>query len=151
MSVINTIVLKISFNIYIEIILVIIIPFIYYFFEYITKYKKFNIVSIKANSMIIYMLIFFPIFEEIIFRFFVFKYCSILGFSGLQAIVFATMSFEFSHIYYLGFKAINKIFFSLIQSILFFSFQSLILVISIHIIFNFYVYLYRKDIHKIIF
>ncbi|WP_261976174.1 CPBP family glutamic-type intramembrane protease, partial [Lactobacillus crispatus] len=78
-----------------------------------------------------YVLVFFPIFEEVVYRFFIFKYCSVLGFSGIQAMIFATLCFEFSHIYYLGFKAINKLFFSFIQSMLFLVFQSLLLIIRV--------------------
>ena len=128
-AIVNTIILKINFNRYIEIILILIIPFTYYFFEYVIRYKRFNILSFKANKTIIYVLVFFPIFEEVVYRFFIFKYCSVLGFSGIQAMIFATLCFEFSHIYYLGFKAINKLFFSFIQSMLFLVFQSLLLII----------------------
>ncbi len=58
-AIVNTIILKINFNRYIEIILILIIPFTYYFFEYVIRYKRFNILSFKANKTIIYVLVFF--------------------------------------------------------------------------------------------
>ncbi|HHQ1285141.1 TPA: CPBP family glutamic-type intramembrane protease, partial [Listeria monocytogenes] len=66
---------------------------------------------IKKNKIIIQSIVWFPVLEEIIFRFFIYQYCELFDFSNIQYILLATFSFVIAHIFYQGVSSIVKILF----------------------------------------
>ncbi|EBF6126249.1 CPBP family intramembrane metalloprotease, partial [Listeria monocytogenes] len=99
----------------------------------------------KKNKIIIQSIVWFPVLEEIIFRFFIYQYCELFDFSNIQYILLATFSFVIAHIFYQGVSSIVKILFSFILSILFLLTLNIFLTIIIHCIFNFLVYIVRTS------
>ncbi|ENU4936234.1 CPBP family intramembrane glutamic endopeptidase [Listeria monocytogenes] len=121
------------------------LPFILFFVEYILVERQWKklLTIYKKNRIIIQSIVWFPVLEEIIFRFFIYQYCELFDFSNIQYILLATFSFVIAHIFYQGVSSIVKILFSVILSTLFLLTLNIFVTIIIHCIFNFLVYIVR--------
>ncbi|ECB9810891.1 CPBP family intramembrane metalloprotease [Listeria monocytogenes] len=130
-----------------SLICILFLPFILFFVEYIfveRQWKKLLTIY-KKNRIIIQSIVWFPVLEEIIFRFFIYQYCELFDFNNIQYVLLATFSFVIAHIFYQGVSSIVKILFSFILSILFLLTLNIFLTIIIHCIFNFLVYIVRTS------
>ncbi|MCB5953282.1 CPBP family intramembrane metalloprotease [Enterococcus sp. BWT-B8] len=134
-----------SLPILISIVLVLSTPFLLFALEYAILEKKINkIISIyKKNKIVVQSVVHFPILEETIFRYFIYQYCLLFGYNSLQYILLSTFAFVIAHIFYQGASSIIKSTFSLVLNLAFIFTLNLFVTISIHIIFNFFVYLIR--------
>jgi len=122
-----------------------VIPFILFSFEYLViekNYKKLNS-TYKKNRVIIQSIVQFPILEELIFRYFIYQYCILFGFNAIQYVILSTGSFVIAHVFYQGYSSIIKTVFSICLNIIFLMTMNVFITISIHIVFNFFVYLMK--------
>ncbi|WP_321221015.1 CPBP family intramembrane glutamic endopeptidase, partial [Listeria monocytogenes] len=142
-TIMNSLFFRQQFVVVLSLICILFLPFILFFVEYIfveRQWKKLLTIY-KKNKIIIQSIVWFPVLEEIIFRFFIYQYCELFDFSNIQYILLATFSFVIAHIFYQGVSSIVKILFSFILSILFLLTLNIFLTIIIHCIFNFLVYI----------
>ncbi|EAD3637955.1 TPA: CPBP family intramembrane metalloprotease, partial [Listeria monocytogenes] len=146
-TIMNSLFFRQQFVVVLSLICILFLPFILFFVEYIfveRQWKKLLTIY-KKNKIIIQSIVWFPVLEEIIFRFFIYQYCELFDFSNIQYILLATFSFVIAHIFYQGVSSIVKILFSFILSILFLLTLNIFLTIIIHCIFNFLVYIVRTS------
>ncbi len=146
-TIMNSLFFRQQFVVVLSLICILFLPFILFFVEYIfveRQWKKLLTIY-KKNKIIIQSIVWFPVLEEIIFRFFIYQYCELFDFSNIQYILLATFSFVIAHIFYQGVSSIVKILFSFILSILFLLTLNIFLTIIIHCIFNFFSYIVRTS------
>jgi len=113
--------------------------------EYILVEKKYNnlIAVYRKNRVVIQSVVQFPLLEELIFRYFIYQHCLYFGFNTIQYVLLSTLSFVIAHMFYQGAGSAVKIIFSFSLNCVFLLTKDIFVVIAIHIIFNFFVYLMR--------
>ncbi|MBC1540100.1 CPBP family intramembrane metalloprotease [Listeria seeligeri] len=136
-----------SIGMILSIISVLILPFVLFFIEYVLierQFKKLIYIS-KKNKIIIQSVIYFPILEEFIFRYFIFQYCILFGFNDIQFILLSTLAFVLAHVFYQGVTSVVKVIFSVVLGIIFLLTLNVFVTIIIHCIFNFLIYIVRNS------
>ncbi len=136
-----------SIGMILSIISVLILPFVLFFIEYVLIERQFKklIYIYKKNKIIIQSVIYFPILEEFIFRYFIFQYCILFGFNDIQFILLSTLAFVLAHVFYQGVTSVVKVIFSVVLGIIFLLTLNVFVTIIIHCIFNFLIYIVRNS------
>ncbi len=136
-----------SIGMILSMISVLILPFVLFFIEYVLIEKQFKklIYIYKKNKIIIQSVIYFPILEEFIFRYFIFQYCILFGFNDIQFILLSTLAFVLAHVFYQGVTSVVKLIFSVVLGIIFLLTLNVFVTIIIHCIFNFLIYIVRNS------
>ncbi|WP_367600674.1 CPBP family glutamic-type intramembrane protease [Limosilactobacillus fermentum] len=94
------------------------------------------------------LIVMFPLFEELNFRYFLYLETKMLSISVIAFIILSTLSFFLTHLLYQGISAYIKLLFSFGQAVLLVLSNSIILVILVHIIFNILVFLDRLSVKR---
>lgn len=145
-TIINILCLK-QWDLMIALIVVITIPIILYKIEKMVLNKKISLslskLEIDGGSVIFLI----PLFEELIFRYFIFYHVvsigSNLGNSNNLYLIISTMAFVVAHIKRLKLQALYKIPFSLLLSIIYIVTEEIWLCCMVHVIFNAIAYIAR--------
>lgn len=145
-TIINILCLK-QWDLMIALIVVITIPIILYKIEKMVLNKKISLslskLEIDGGSVIFLI----PLFEELIFRYFIFYHVvsigSNLGNSNNLYLIISTMAFVVAHIKRLQLQALYKIPFSLLLSIIYIVTEEIWLCCMVHVIFNAIAYIAR--------
>jgi len=133
---------------------VLVLPLVLFSIEYTIVSKGYNnlkeIYTIlnaiyKKNKVNIQSIIYFPILEELIFRYYIYQYWLFLEINIFYYIIISSVAFVLAHIFYQGFTSIVKLIFSFSLNLVFIVTQNVFVGIVIHIIFNFFVYLIHTN------
>lgn len=123
----------------------IIVPYIYIIFEKIPLNSRKMFHNIKESNSMFNILILFPIFEELNFRFILFKDCYYLNLNNGVFLLVSILSFLITHLIYQGINALKKIPFSILQAILIMLTYNIWIIIITHIIFNILVFIEKSN------
>nr|MBO1355295.1 CPBP family intramembrane metalloprotease [Enterococcus sp. DIV0212c] len=148
-TIINGFFFQQSWFVLIAAISVLILSFLLFAVEYLILEKKYNkLLSVyRKNRTVIQSIVHFPILEELIFRYFIYQYCLILGYENFQYILLSTFAFVIAHIFYQGAASTVKCIFALTLSLVFILTLNIFVTILIHSLFNFFVYLMRISMY----
>lgn len=103
--------------------------------------------EIKSVMLPIFVMIMCPVFEEYIYRFFLYKYImEITNFKWIFCLI-SFFSFLFCHLSTQKLKALNKIPFSILTIFVFLWFKNIYICIVIHMIYNIFVYNHNMNIY----
>lgn len=148
LAIVSSINLIYSKSLIYPLLIIIMIPIILFLFEYMNlkdESKTFKKVSFYIREMkrFYLILVLIPIMEELVFRYFIYEISIIFKYTLWQYILLSVLSFTFVHFFEQGAKALIKIPFALIQSIVFLYSMNIYICFLIHIIFNILVYLFN--------
>ena len=129
-------------------ILYVLVPFCCYFIEKSSLTHNVHL-SIFNSKKAIIAILFYPLLEELNFRYNLFFICNVIGLQAWQFCLLSILTFVFSHIIYQGIVSLNKIIFATLITLIFLFTQNLFLVIGIHCLFNSLVFLDRSNQHQI--
>ncbi|MBQ9691413.1 MAG: CPBP family intramembrane metalloprotease [Eggerthellaceae bacterium] len=119
---------------------------------FITKWKIFYVTStsmlFKQVPKYFIELILFPIFEEYIYRFYLYELLCTVNGNDLTYVVVSSILFVVSHVYRLRAQAIVKIPFGLCSAIIYALTINLYACLAFHLAFNFCIYLYNSEAIK---
>lgn len=130
------------------VVIIIIFPICFFTIEYIinNKFKldldkfKFIIVQIKRP---IYVMIMYPIFEELIYRYYIYDFVKSSTNSMLIYCFISTSVFIFVHFFNQQIKCFYKLPLAIVESILFYIYINVFICIVIHMSYNILIYSYN--------
>lgn len=106
-------------------------------------FNKFKYVMAKIKKPL-YVMILFPIFEEYIYRYYVYSVMYTVVQNKIVYVFISTVTFTFVHFFNQNIKCFYKIPLSLLESIVFVIFKNIFICIIIHMCYNIYVYAYNS-------
>ncbi|MEK1353698.1 CPBP family intramembrane metalloprotease [Limosilactobacillus fermentum] len=133
-------------KILILVLVILLLPLGYASFE--KKLLNLNRNILLKNMNYFRLIVMFPLFEELNFRYFLYLETKMLSISVIAFIILSTLSFFLTHLLYQGISAYIKLLFSFGQAVLLVLSNSIILVILVHIIFNILVFLDRLSVKR---
>lgn len=138
-----------SVNLMLIIILIIVLPIALFVIEYILnewgklKWNKFKYVLIQIKRPM-YVMILYPILEELIYRYYVYSFVSAINRNIFIYCFTSVCAFIFVHFFNQRVKCLYKIPFAIVESLLFFVYEEILLCIIIHMCCNILVYAYNS-------
>lgn len=143
-SVVNMLFFK-QYVLLFSVICILILPEILTFFEYTFLHKgcKDMIFLYKKNRVVIDSIVSYPIWEEVNYRFFIYRFCVLFDYNQFQFVLLSTMTFVISHMFYQGNSSAIKIVFAGVLAVVFIVTRNVFITILIHSVFNFYVYMIK--------
>lgn len=137
-----------NLNLMIVILIIIISPICFFTIEYIINERnkldlnkfKFSILQVKRP---IYVMIIYPIFEELIYRYYMYDFVREITNSMLIYCFISVSVFIFVHFFSQQIKCFYKVPLAIVESILLYIYKDVFICITIHMSYNILVYSYN--------
>lgn len=138
-----------NFNLFIKINVFIWLSFILFLLQYIIiNWRKFEYSKLfyilMHSKKVCYILILYPLCEEIIYRYFIYHFFYMMEKNLLFYVILSSISFVFSHFFSQKVKALRLFPLAVFESVLFWFYRDIMFCIMIHMAYNILVYLYNS-------
>uniref|UniRef100_UPI00321647C1 CPBP family intramembrane glutamic endopeptidase n=1 Tax=Clostridium sp. TaxID=1506 RepID=UPI00321647C1 len=136
----------------VELLLVLIVPILLFVYEFYminnTNKNKKIIYEIKNIYDNLIILLAFPVLEEILYRYILLDLSNKIGFHLWQYFVLSVLAFVFVHFFTQGLNSLKKGTFAFIQCVIMVYSKNIFICITLHIVFNLIVYLYKSNNYR---
>ena len=121
-------------------------------FLFLDKNDKTFCSKLKLNFRYLYkpflIIVLFPVCEEIIFRFSLFSFGTLIGLEKIHCFIISIVFFIVHHIYKEKLNCLKLLPFSIVISFIYFYIENILLCVLLHMLYNLLIYIYNINKYK---